>query len=723
MLPAETIRPEEQYYIVATSAPTTERALVLKDGDMFSVFDHFGDVDAAARQEEGLYYRGTRFVSGLRLTIANGRPLLLSATVRQDNRLMGVDLANPDIYFDQDLVIPRGTLHIYRSKFLRENVCHERIRIRNFALTPASIRLRLEFSADFADIFEVRGLTRKQRGVLLQPVVQDNTVTLSYRGLDGVVRRTVFEFSPAPDRVTASAVDYLVELEPKQEIAVELSFECGIGESTGSKPPYSEAFVLRNRSAIEALDGQCHITSPNGAFDAWLERSRADLSMMVTNTPYGPYPYAGVPWFSVPFGRDGVITALECLWMAPEIAKGVLSYLSATQAMDLVPEQDAEPGKILHETREGEMAALGEIPFARYYGSVDSTPLFLMLAGAYYERTVDLAFIKSIWPNIERAVGWLDDYGDIDGDGFVEYHRRNPKGLVQQGWKDSQDSVFHADGTLAEGPIALCEVQGYAFAGRMSASMLAEALGHTEYAAAQRSKADQVKKDFVRTFWCDEIGTYALALDRHKRPCRVRTSNPGHCLYAGIAAPEHVRIVANDLMSRDFATGWGIRTLAQNELRYNPMSYHNGSVWPHDNALIGAGFGRCGMNELAAKVLDGLFEASTFFDLHRLPELFCGFDRRPGKGPTLYPVACAPQTWAAAAGFCLIQACTGLAVDAMNRRLVFTRPVLPRAIERLHIRDLRAGDASVDLVIMRSQNAVSLNVEKRKGDLDVLVLT
>ncbi|HYZ87625.1 MAG TPA: amylo-alpha-1,6-glucosidase [Bryobacteraceae bacterium] len=719
----DTIRPEDQYYIVATSAPITERAFVMKDGDLFSVFDHFGDIDSTVRQEEGLYYRGTRFVSGYRLLIAKGRPLLLSSSVRRDNHLMSVDLMNPDIFLDHDLIVPRGILHIYRSRFLRDNAYHERIRIRNFTLTPAMIGVRLEFAADFADVFEVRGLTRKKRGVLLEPVVENGSITLSYQGLDGVTRRTVFEASPAPRQASASGFDYLLEVPGKGEITVALSFQCDDGEGIVSSLSHGGALTRVARSANEFAAARCSIFSSNVAFDAWLERSSADLEMMLTKTPYGLYPYAGVPWYSTPFGRDGIITALECLWMAPEIAKGVLSYLSATQATEVLPEQDAEPGKILHETRDGEMAVLGEIPFRRYYGSVDATPLYVMLAGAYYERTGDLKFIESIWPNIERALRWLDDYGDIDGDGFIEYHRRNPKGLVQQGWKDSQDSVFHADGSLAEGPIALCEVQGYAFAARMSASTLAAALGRTEAATALRTRAEQLKIDFMQTFWCEEIGMYALALDGRKQPCRVRTSNPGHCLYAGIATPEHARMVASALMEKDFHTGWGIRTVAQNERRYNPMSYHNGSVWPHDNALIAAGFGRYGMNNLTAQVLGDTFDASTFFDLNRLPELFCGFDRRPGKGPTHYPVACAPQTWAAVAGVCMIQACIGLSVDARNRRLVFTRPVLPEAVERLRIRDLRVCDASVDVVMFRLQDKVSLTVEKREGHLDVVLLT
>ncbi|HZT36526.1 MAG TPA: amylo-alpha-1,6-glucosidase [Bryobacteraceae bacterium] len=721
--PDEVIRPEEHYYIVATSAPITERALVLKQGDTFAVFDHFGDIDSSVRNEEGLYHKGTRFLSGVTLQLANARPLLLSSTVRRDNVLMSVDLTNPDIYREGSVVLPRGTLHIYRSKFLWRDACYERIQIRNFALTEHHITLRLEFCSDFADIFEVRGQSRERRGTLLEPALTRDCITLSYRGLDGAVRRTEIRFTPAPQRITPQAAEYWLDLRAKAESGIVISIRCDDGGGSSAVIAYGDALEQADRAVRAFSQMRCGVSTSNEAFNAWLDRSGSDLDMMLTQTPHGVYPYAGVPWFSTPFGRDGIITALECLWMSPEIAKGVLCYLSATQATEVAPEQDAEPGKILHETRDGEMAALNEIPFRRYYGSVDATPLFVMLAGAYYERTADLKFIESIWPNIQLALSWIDEYGDIDGDGFVEYFRRTSKGLQQQGWKDSQDSVFHADGTLAEGPIALCEVQGYVYDAKMRAATLACALGRSEDCDRLRNEAARLKERFTKSFWCDEIGMYALALDGAKRQCRVRTSNAGHCLYTGIATLEHARWIAGALMKDDFFTGWGIRTVAEIERRYNPMSYHNGSVWPHDNALIAAGFARYHMNELTAQVLASLFEASRFFDLNRLPELFCGFDRRPGKGPTLYPVACTPQTWAAVAGFCLVQASIGLSIDATRRRLVFTRPVLPDGVEHLRIRNLAVGDASADIVLFRANNAVALTVERRDGKLDVNLIT
>jgi glycogen debranching enzyme len=565
-------------------------------------------------------------------------------------------------------------------------------------------------------------MKRKARGTALPPEVAEDRVALGYQGLDGIWRRTRLHFAPRPSMLTVSAARLELALQPQQEAVLNLTVCC----ERESAPPRLLAFDDA-RTEVEAdlqrySAWSCHLRTSNGQINAWVNRAVSDLHMLTTELPTGPYPYAGVPWFNTPFGRDGIITALECLWLRPGLARGVLAYLASMQATEVIPEQDAEPGKIMHETRSGEMAALKEMPFGRYYGSVDATPLFVLLAGAYFERTNDWVFVQQLWPHVEAALGWIDRYGDRDGDGFVEYQRQSADGLVHQGWKDSDDAIFHADGSLARGPIALCEVQGYVYAARQAGAALAAAFGITQQAAELARQAEALRERFEEAFWCEDLSTYALALDGDKRPCQARSSNAGQCLFTGIARPDRARGVARTLLNPEAYSGWGIRTLAEGEVRYNPMGYHTGSVWPHDNALIAQGLARYGLGELALKLLTGLFEASLYFDLHRMPELFCGFPQQPGEGPVLYPVACAPQAWSAASVFLLFQACLGLGISAVESQISFTRPQLPPSLNELRIHNLEVAGAAVDLLLVRHDHDVGVNVLRREGDVQILVV-
>jgi glycogen debranching enzyme len=720
------------YHILAASSPADERTRVLKQGDTFAVFDHYGDIKPGGLGEEGLYHEGTRYLSCLLLEMEGGRPFFLNSTVRDENDQLAVALTNPDLLTGGKIRAPLGTLHLALKKFLWQRAFYQQLRIRNHGLQTVETTLTLHFLADFADIFEVRGLKRTKRGSDLPPEVTGEQVMLGYRGLDDVIRRTLLRFEPRPSLLTASSARLDLSLRPQQEVVFVVTAAClgGQGSATSSVPPASclltpvfEDARAQSQAELErASSWSCHVRTSNGQINAWVNRALSDLHMLTTDLPTGPYPYAGVPWFNTPFGRDGIITALECLWLRPALACGVLAYLAGTQATEFIPEQDAEPGKILHETRSGEMAVLKEMPFGRYYGSVDATPLFVLLAGAYFERTGDRDFVASLWPHVEAALHWLDRYGDADGDGFVEYQRRSRDGLIHQGWKDSDDAIFHADGTLAAGPIALCEVQGYVYAARRAAASLASELGHTERSLELSSQAEAIRVRFEEAFWCDELSTYALALDGDKRPCRIRTSNAGHCLFTGIASAERARRVARTLLSAESFSGWGVRTVAASESRYNPMGYHMGSVWPHDNALIARGLARYGLGEKALQIWTGLFEAGMYFDLHRMPELFCGFAQEPGEGPVLYPVACSPQAWAAASVFLLLQACLGLEINGPLREIYFTNPLLPASLGELRIHNLEVAGAKVDLLLARHEHDVGVNVLRREGDVRVLVV-
>lgn len=728
-MPPEIIEHEGHHYIRVGSSQSDERARVLKHDDTFAVFDHLGDVRSA---QQGVFHEGTRHLSRLSLLLAGARPLLLSSAVDESNETLTVDLTNADVMGpDGHITIPRGVLHVLRERFLWRGCSFERLRFANYGLTFLSIPVRITFGADFADIFEVRGTPRAARGQLEPARVDAERVRIAYRGLDDVVRTTVVGFEPRPAQLTADDALFELAIAPHAATTIVVAVSCGEGEpGEGARvradcaaSGYASARAAA-RAAREAHDtGSARLHSSHAQLNRWIDRSISDLHMLTTHTEHGPYPYAGVPWFSTVFGRDGIITALELLWLDPRVARGVLGYLAATQATTTDDAREAEPGKVLHETRTGEMAALHEVPFGRYYGSVDATPLFVMLAGEYLKRTDDLPFVETLWPALERALGWLDERTARDPYGFVTYEPHGDEGLIQQGWKDSRDSVFHADGTLAEPPIALCEVQGYAYAARSSGAVIAERLGRRPAAERLRAAAERLRLAFETAFWCDERSTYALALDRFGRRCSVATSNAAHCLFAGIASPDRAARVAVGLLEPELFSGWGLRTLSTRARRYNPMSYHNGSVWPHDNAMAAVGVGRYGHKRGAVAIFEALFEAATFLDQFRLPELFCGLARRPDEGPTLYPVACLPQAWASGAVFMLVAACLGLSVDAARGEVRLEDPMLPRAVDELEITNLAVGRGSVDLLLQRAERGshdVRISVLRRDGPVRVV---
>lgn len=713
-----------RFYVRVTGALADENDRVLKQGESFVVVDRHGDVLPLGLAEEGVYHNGTRHLSQLVLRIGDERPLLLGSTARSNNSRLAVDLTNGDISGADGRPIPRSTVHLARSKVLLDGVCYEHIVARNFGEDPVHLPVRLRFGADFADIFEVRGTRRTLSGDHEEPVVGEApaSVCLGYVGADGVRRATRLLFDPAPDALTSEQADWSFVLPPDEPLELNLAIACDTDGSTATPIGFRDAVRRAARDIEGALGPVPTISASNERFLDLVRRSTADLGLMVTRAETGPFPYAGVPWFSTPFGRDALVVGLQTVWLAPELAIGVLRFLAMTQADAHDPVQDAQPGKILHEMRQGEMAATGEIPFARYYGSHDATPLFIMLLHRTWRRTGDLGLVRELWPNVERALQWIEFDADPDGDGFAEYQRATDDGLLHQGWKDSNDSISHADGALARGPIALVEVQAYCYAAWRGAADLAAALGDDEARARLTAHADDLRERFEPAFWDEELGTYVLALDGDKRPCRVVASNAGHVLFSGIADPDRARRVAATLVHERSFSGWGIRTLAAGERRYNPMSYHNGSIWPHDTAIVAAGLARYGHHDEAAALLRAMTEASLEFDLLRVPELFCGFSRRTGEGPTRYPVACAPQSWAAGSVFMMLQACLGLDADAVERRVTVGPGRLPADIETVRIEDLRVADAAVDLEITNQGAGLGVEVVRRRGKLEVIVV-
>jgi glycogen debranching enzyme len=712
----------DRYYILASSSYADDQTRVLNFGDTFAIFDRWGDAKQIGQGVQGIYHQGTRFISDLEFRINGYRPMLLSSNIKLENEEFSVDLTNPNIRLDNGLHLEKGVIHIGRSKFLQEGICYESITLHNFDVRPHTLQASFIFRSDFVDIFEVRGMKRKDRGEIIPTEVSsDGHLKMSYVGLDNVKRTTWIRFEAGREWIEGSSILYPVRLDAGEHIEIRYTLQFQVGENDVAPDNHLDAFQKIQRTRHEAKESIAMLTSDNEEFTNWLERSRFDLLSLLQTTEHGWYPYAGVPWYNTAFGRDGIITAMETLWIAPDIAKGVLRFLAATQAKELDPFRDAEPGKILHEARGGEMAMLNEIPFRQYYGTIDATPLFISLAGQYYRRTADKETIKEIWPNIVSALKWIEDYGDIDKDGFVEYQQKLESGLFNQGWKDSHDCISHQDGTIAEPSIALCEVQSYVYDAYLQVAYLANMFGENQVAGTATEKAKALKKQFNEVFWDEEMECYVLALDGHKNPCRVKTSNAGQCLLSGIVSPTKAAKLVNTLMQSDMYSGWGLRTLSSHAVRYNPMSYHNGSVWPHDTALVAAGMARYGFFSEASQLMNGLFNACLFIDLHRLPELFCGFPCRHGEPPTAYPVACVPQAWSVASVFLLVQSCLQLTVDAPGKTLFLDNPQLPSYLKTLTIKNLKVEEGIFNLQFTKHENDVGIVTLSKPDDWKIIV--
>jgi glycogen debranching enzyme len=715
------------FYILASAMASRRTTRVLAHSESFAVFETTGDILESPLEALGFFYRDTRHLSCFELTIAGEVPHFLNSYVSDDDTEVRANLTNPDLRGDNDSkLLPRDLIQIQRSWVLSSSRLFQKIELRNFASSTVKIELAFSIGADFRDMFEVRGLARKKRGELQPPRVGKNSIEFHYGGLDGINRTTLVNFSRKPSALVESSASFMLSLKRDSSMEMEISVEARQDQprSNGKivvPSAFGDALERRRREVAGVASGFTRITTSNQITNSLIERSLGDLAALTTVTERGNSIMAGIPWFATLFGRDSIITALSVLPFFPELAAGVLRTLASLQGTENNEARDEQPGKIIHEMRACEMANTGEIPFGRYYGSIDSTPLFLWLLGRYVAATGDMPLAAELWPNVERALDWIGNYGDRDGDEYIEYQRETPLGLANQGWKDSLDSISHADGTLAKPPIALAEVQGYAYAAYSSLAEVAGRLNKHDMREHLREEARTLKANFERDFWLKKEKILALALDGDKRPCAVMASNGAHCLAAGLLSGDRATAFSERLLADDMFSGWGVRTLSNRERRYNPMSYHNGSVWPHDNAMAAWGLATADHTEGAVKIMTGLFNAAAGLNNQSLPELFCGFSREPSLGPVPYPVACHPQAWSAASVFLLLQSILGIEVRGFEHRIMMRSPIVPEWLDWIRFDDLRLGKSSVSFIARRGRRGASIEVLEKHGPARVEV--
>ena len=699
------------------------KTLAVKEGETFLYSDLEGNLDHGGDYGLGLYSKDTRFLSHFRMTVSGRDPVLLSSSSERAY-MSYVDLTNPDLYEGDVLTVPQQTLNIRRIRAINGRL-FERVRVKNYNAFAVSIDLEFVFGADFADIFEVRGMLQEQHAPPEDPAVVDGRVEFGVDGLDRVRRITRIAFGAQPDSLTTSGrlvtAIFRVHLGPYQTKLVGMTIEPVIGDVEPPGADFDVAVHELRRSYEEWERESTQIVTDNELFNQLLDRSLRDLRALYTQTGGGNILAAGIPWYVTVFGRDALIASHQLLMVNSRPAREALELLAAHQGTEVNDWRDEQPGKILHEVRQGELAGAGVVPHTPYFGSVDSTPWFVLLYAQHLRWTGDLAFAEHLLPAVESALTWIDRYGDLDGDGFVEYLSRSPRGIRNQGWKDSHDAMVHADGRIAEPPIALSEVQGYVYLAKTRMADVYRVLGRIEDSHRLQDQADLLKLRFNEAFWMEDEKYFAAALDADKRQIRTVMSNPGHGLYCDIVDEDKAVALAKRLLAPDMFSGWGIRTMSKAAAAYNPMSYNNGSVWPHDNALIAAGLKRYGFARSTNRVATALFDAAIQADYLRLPELFCGFTRRTPNRPVSYPVACSPQAWAAGSPFLMLQALLGISARAHENLLTVNKPHLPTWLNTVEVRNLAVGDSRISLVFRREGEITSFSLLSREGDLRVVM--
>ncbi len=726
--------------LVQLDAPPSARdirdASLIKEGDVFLLTDHEGNAPLGNANGFGLYFRDTRFLSGYELVIEGLRPTVLLSSSRSQF-LSAQVLTNPNLALPDGRRVDEQTIQIRRYRVIRGAEVTESVTFQNFNPFPVQLGIAMRLQARFDDAFEVRGIVGADgRGALHPLEYEDGRVSFRYDGRDGVRRTTELRFDPAPTAVQHLAeggvASYALELPAggSQRVGITIRIEehelradplhGGGAASPATTSRAREASLVGYR---QFLAEQAGIQTSNELFNQMILQARLDLRVLLGGTRDEPFVCAGIPWYATLFGRDALITALLDLWISPSLARHTLRLLARWQGTRDDPTRDEEPGKIMHELRRGELARAGLIPFTPYFGTIDATPLWILLLAEYHRATADVELVRELRPNLDAALTWMDAHGDLDRDGLLEYRCRTTSGLVNQGWKDSWDGIVHADGTLAEAPIALVEVQGYAYAALVGAARLFRVLGEPSRAAELDRRAAELFDAFDRAFWLRDECFYAIALDGHKQRVSSITSNPGHALWSGIVPFDRREKVARRLFDEDLFTGYGIRTLSMRERRYNPAGYHVGTVWPHDNALIALGLKRAGQEARLLELFSGLYDAAQHFPSLRLPELFCGFARTAFGVPVRYPVACSPQVWAAASWSAFLQATLGILACAPARELRIASPQLPLWLSWVEVQRLPVGSAEVDLRYERIGDHTAVDVRGMRGDVRVALVS
>ena len=697
--------------------PRKVNNLTLIDGKTFLSTTVSGDITPPGAPDVGFFHDDTRFLSRLELKVGGNRTVVLSSS-EEKTFASKIELTTGALSQINSFDLPENTVHIRRQQLLASDLLYDSITFSNFNLAPAELLIEIAFEADFVDVFQVRGCGRQRSGHYYKPIVRGDCLIFFYRGLDNVTRETVVRFQTPPDEVENNVARWNWNVPASQFRELLNTVSCRVGgESRRSNSKgVVHGFRERRDSFRDWEEQSTSFESSNDIFDEAMRTCIADFHALQIPDGDEHVVAAGIPWFATMFGRDSLIAAYQSLLLNPKLASETLRVLARYQGKQFNDWLDEEPGKIPHEYRTGEMTRAGEMPFGPYYGSVDATPLFLIVLSETFNWTGDEKLVQDLLPAARAALNWIERYGDLDGDGFVEYKRRSSRGLTNQGWKDSWDANMHRDGSVANPPIALVEVQGYCYEAQYRMSQLLRLFGDPQNADRLRKSATELAKKIEKSFWMPSESFYAMGLDGEKRPLEVISSNAGHLLFTRAIGRERARLVVERFMREDMQSGWGWRTLAASERVFNPLSYHRGSVWPHDNSLIAHGMALYGFREPVQQIFDSLYHAALTFRDYRLPELFCGVQRHQHDEPVHYPVSCSPQAWASGAFFLLLTSVLGLRPSASRKELNIVNPVLPEWLDFLRIRNLRIGKSRVSLEFTRQGQRSFCNVMDVAGE-------